>query len=120
MRGVGIDIAEVDRFEQKIDDKAFLELVFTESERQFCLNKGNKAECLASRFAAKEAYMKCIGEGWSNKAQFHEIELVKTQSGKPKLVLHGGTLSHFNQNFNQIHLSISHTKTTAVAVVIVE
>ena len=119
MKGVGIDIVEVDRFEKKVSEPTFLDVTFTKNEQDECLLKGNKAEFLASRFAAKEAYMKSIGEGWSSNAQFHEIEVVKNDKGQPQIKLYNQSLTFFEEKgFSDIQLSISHTKTTAVAVVI--
>ncbi|MCT4622895.1 MAG: holo-ACP synthase [Schleiferiaceae bacterium] len=121
MRGIGIDIAEIDRLEQKQSKKGFIEVAFTSSEISELQEKKNKGEFLASRFAAKEAYMKAVGLGWSEHAEFKEIEIVKNSLGQPSVKLHGKTLTHFEQQgYQSIHLSISHTNTTAVAVVIVE
>ena len=119
MRGVGIDIVDVARFENRIANQKFLDLVFTLAEQRECLAKGNIAECLAARFAAKEAYMKSIGTGWSSEAQFHEIEIAKSENGQPKIVLHNAAKTYFKENgYLETHLTISHNGNTAVAVVI--
>ncbi len=119
MRGIGIDIVEIERFENRLDKPAFLELVFTDSERKKCSSKGTTAECIAARFAAKEAYMKAIGQGWSANAEFLEIEIENTDQGQPSILLHGKSLAFYTkQGYQSIFLSISHTSKTAVAVVI--
>lgn len=120
MRGVGIDIVDVNRLKERCARPEFLELVFTEGEREYCEKKGNKYESYAARFAAKEAYMKAVGEGWTTNAQFKEIEVINGESGQPKMVLSGLTKAYFEkQDFKVLNLSLSHTDTTAVAVVII-
>ncbi|WP_439487923.1 holo-ACP synthase [Algoriphagus sp.] len=120
MRGIGIDIVEVDRIAQKCQKAAFVKLVFTENEEAYCSAQGNPFPSFAARFAAKEAYMKAIGKGWANDAQFHEIEVVKLESGQPKIRLHGKSMEYFEQEgHSEILLTLSHTRQTAVAVVIV-
>jgi len=119
MRGVGIDIVDVARFENRLANQTFLDLVFTPAEQEECRAKGNSAECLAARFAAKEAYMKSIGTGWSSEAQFHEIEVAKKPSGLPYIILHGAAKTYFAENgYLETHLTLSHTSNAAVAVVI--
>ncbi|PZX48712.1 holo-ACP synthase [Algoriphagus chordae] len=120
MRGIGIDIVEVDRMAQKCQKPEFVKMVFTADEEAYCLAQGKSNESFAARFAAKEAYMKAIGLGWTNDAQFHDIEVYNLPSGQPKLRLHGnGKLFFENEGFSDILLTLSHTSQTAVAVVIV-
>ncbi len=119
MKGIGIDIVEVSRLAKRLENKTFLNLVFTAQEQTECLGKPNRAECLAARFAAKEAYMKSIGIGWSTHAQFHEIEVVKTDAGQPQLRLLSSAEAYFKASgYTGTLLTLSHTKQTAVAVVI--
>jgi holo-[acyl-carrier protein] synthase len=121
MRGIGIDIVETARIASRCEKKAFLDLVFTPQEQEYCLARGNSAECLAARFAAKEAYMKAVGLGWSENAEFLEIEIVSTESGKPEIRLHGKSKAHYEANdYSRILLTMSHTSLTAVAVVLIE
>ncbi|MEB2777822.1 holo-ACP synthase [Algoriphagus sp. D3-2-R+10] len=120
MRGIGIDIVEVARIAQKCQKPSFVKMVFTAEEETYCHAQGNSDQCFAARFAAKEAYMKAIGLGWTSDAQFHEIEIDKLESGQPKLRLHGNTkLAFEKEGFSDILLTLSHTSQTAVAVVIV-
>lgn len=121
MRGIGIDIVEIERFETRLEKPAFLKLVFTDAERKNCASKGRRAECFAARFAAKEAYMKAVGLGWSANAEFLEIEITSNELGQPSILLHGKSLDFFVKNgYQSTFLSISHTSKTAVAVVILQ
>jgi len=60
--GIGIDIIEIKRFQEKPFEKNmyFYKKIFTESEIKYCLNKKNSAEEFASKFAIKEAVIKSI------------------------------------------------------------
>ena len=118
--GVGTDIVDVSRIKEKLNKPDFINLVFTDSEISYCESLKNKAQNYGVRFAAKEAYMKAIGTGWSEKANFKEIEVRKNEAGKPSIDLHGATLSHFEKsNHKHIFVSLSHTDTSAIAFVII-
>ena len=120
MRGIGIDIVEVDRIAQKCQKPAFVKLVFTPGEEAFCMAQGSKHPSFAARFAAKEAYMKAMGLGWTSDSQFHEIEVYRLESGQPRIRLHGEARHFFEkEGYSEILLTLSHTSQTAVAVVLV-
>jgi len=120
-RGVGIDVVDVARMAKRIEKPEFVNLVFTETESKYCLPKKHKAQHFAARFAAKEAYMKAVGLGWTNDADFKEIEIVNDENGQPKIVLSGQTLSYFrDRKFKQVLVSLSHTEATATAIVVLD
>jgi holo-[acyl-carrier protein] synthase len=122
LAGLGMDLIEIKRIGEKINKKSgFRELVFSKTEIAYCESKTNKFQHYAARFAAKEAFFKALGTGWIEGAHFNEVELTNDQSGKPILILLGETrklLSAFG--INKILVSISHLKTIASAVVIIE
>ena len=122
IHGLGIDIVEVDRVSEKIKkEKGFREAVFSTREVNYCESKINKYEHYAARFTAKEAFLKATGKGFINGIAFNEIEVSNEASGKPYILLIGitrSTLSEFNKC--SINLSISHTKETATAIVVIE
>ncbi len=120
--GTGIDMIEVERVAEKIrKEKGFRELVFTEKEIAYCEAKTNKYEHYAARFAAKEAFFKAIGSGWTNGTAFNEIEISNDENGKPSLVLLGATAALFKEKqLGTISVSLSHLKIIASAVVIIE
>ncbi len=120
--GVGIDMIEVERVAAKISKEAgFRELVFSENEISYCETKSNKFEHYAARFAAKEAFFKAIGSGWLDGTSFHEIEISNDEAGKPGLILLGATRNEliFLGDI-KISVSLSHIKTMATAIVIIE
>ena len=120
--GTGIDIIEVERIAQRVGrDSGFRELVFSQDEMNYCDSKTSRFEHYAARFAAKEAFLKAIGRGWDSGLSLHEIEVVNGPNGKPGLRLSGQTekeLAPLGIRF--IHVSLSHLKTMATAVVILE
>lgn len=120
--GIGIDMIEVERVAEKIGkEKGFRELVFTAAEIAYCEKKANKYEHYAARFAAKEAFFKAIGSGWTNGTSFNEIEIGNDENGKPSLVLLGATAALIkDKQLGAISVSLSHLKTIASAVVIIE
>jgi len=121
--GTGIDIAEVERIAQSIArfGGRFKERVFTADEIRYCESKANHAERYAARFAAKEAGMKAIGTGWSRGVTWRDIEVRRLPGGRPTIVFHGKAGEIFAKLGGvRVHLSITHTKQTAMAVVIVE
>jgi holo-[acyl-carrier protein] synthase len=120
--GVGIDIIEIERIEDKIGKaNGFKELVFSETEIAYCESKTHKYEHYAARFAAKEAFFKALGTGWLKDTAFNEVEIVNNSLGKPQIRLLGLTDKAIKAlNITNISVSLTHIKTTASAVVIIE
>ena len=117
--GIGTDIAETDRIAKAIEkEQGFRELVFSKNEIAYCEPKTNKYQHYAARFAAKEAFFTAMGTGWKNGTAFNEVETVNNENGKPELKLLGKTA--ISIGVMKIHVSLSHIKSTATAVVVVE
>ena len=115
--GIGIDIIEVDRVKEKISrNSGFRETVFSEKEMEYCESKTNKFEHYAARFAAKEAFLKAIGTGWTSAIAFNEIEILNDENGKPELFLR----TEIDVQYNKLFVSLSHLKSIATAIVIIE
>lgn len=119
--GIGTDIVDVIRISKSIENKKFTEKVFSKNEIRYCESKANKAESYAARFAAKEAFSKAIGTGFRGEIAFTEIEVVNDELGKPHLYASGKTLDFIkSQKITSIHVSLSHIKQMAIAMVILE
>jgi len=113
----GIDIVDIERFSGVVERHGhhFLDRVFTSQE---LIEVGHKIISLSARFAAKEAVTKALGTG-IGLLTWHEIEILRGPSNAPILHLKGNAhrvaaekgLSHWS-------LSISHTHTHAIAMVI--
>ena len=120
--GIGTDIIEVSRIHAVMEkDIGFRDKIFTSGEITYCETKKHKYENYAARFSAKEAFMKAIGTGWRFGIRFADIEVYHDEFGKPLIHLYGkaeelGKL----EGISKIHVSLSHVKEMAVAVVTVE
>jgi len=120
--GLGVDLVDVLRIERLVHqyEERFTARVFTPRERELCARRGS-AEDWAARFAAKEAAMKALGTGWTQGVRFLDIELLPTESGKPELVFHGLSRDRASQlGCAQAHVSVTHERCYAVAVVVLE
>ncbi len=120
--GIGTDIIEVGRIKKQLTDTGnFKSRIFTKSEINFCDSKANYAERYAARFAAKEAFFKALGTGCIDGMAFNEIEVIRSNLGKPEILLHGKTKENLQKQGNfVIHLSLTHIKEMVNAVVIIE
>jgi len=122
VKGIGIDIIEVERIAEKIGkEQGFRELVFSPAEISYCEQMAHKYQHYAARFAAKEAFFKAVGTGWANGTAFNEIEITHAPDGKPSMLLLGETANWAKQKeMGSISLSLSHVKTMATAIVVIE
>ena len=121
--GIGTDMIEVGRIAKQVDGNTrFKEKLFSAREIAYCESfKMNKAQHYAARYAAKEAFFKAIGTGYRGGIAFHEISVENDELGKPSLVLSGKALKYADRHaLGKIHVSLSHLKDLANAVVIIE
>lgn len=116
--GIGIDLAEVARYEFAPAQLAwFARKVYTEEEMAYAMRKRNRAERLAGFFAAKEAARKAFGHAipWRSVGVSHE------RSGKPVIRLYGESAALMERRgVSAAHLTITHTASMAAAVVVLE
>lgn len=113
--GVGTDIVEADRIRGLLErEPRFAERVFTDAELAYSRARTSGHLHLAARFAAKEAVAKALGRSFSWK----EVEMVNGSDGRPQIVLHGRAEAAAGDAV--LHLSVSHTRHYATAVVVVE
>ncbi|MEO6231052.1 MAG: holo-ACP synthase [Ferruginibacter sp.] len=120
--GLGTDMIEVDRIAGKIGkESGFRELVFSTIEIEYCESKANPFEHYAARFAAKEAFFKALGTGWLSGTAFNEVIVTNDNQGKPGLTFTGETAAIIEaMKFKKILVSLTHLKSIASAVVIIE
>lgn len=121
--GLGTDLSEINRFRRFVELKktALLERLFTKRELNYAFEKKDPAPHLAARFAAKESCLKALGTGWRSGINWHDIEIVHDQLGRPQLQFTGRVLEIANEKQVQVvHLSYSHERDYAVATVVLE
>jgi holo-[acyl-carrier protein] synthase len=120
IQGIGVDVVDVQRMKAIMVEHgtAFIERVFTATEISYCQSKHNPEQHLAARFAAKEAVSKAMQIGWSGIFRWKDVEVVNQPSGAPKILLYNEAASSLQHS--AVHLSLSHTENTVVALVVIE
>jgi holo-[acyl-carrier protein] synthase len=113
--GIGSDIIEIDRIRSCIEKYGdhFLDKLFTEQERLYCLKNKDPAPHFAARFAAKEAVAKALGCGIGAKVGWQDIAILRDSAGKPEVVLSPPVAREFGDP--KILLSMSHCRSYATA-----
>jgi len=75
----------------------------------------------AARFAAKESFLKAGGIGLWMGIRLKDIEALNNREGRPEIKLHAKAKESLDDNgISAVHLSLSHTATLSVAMVILE
>lgn len=128
--GLGCDIVNIERVQKLLRDygTVFLRRTYSLAEQQD-INKfsdnARKAACQAAKyFAAKEAFVKALGTGFSDGIGWTEIEVTHDALGKPELKISGKAAEKLalagGGNEVRAHLSLSDDYPFAQAVVIIE
>jgi holo-[acyl-carrier protein] synthase len=118
--GIGIDIIEIDRIKESVDEYGdqFLQKVYTPGEIKYCLSKKNKYQHLAARFAAKEAIYKAISSNWDSELSWQDMEIINAPNGMPE-VKFKGNLKKFLSGEKSLKISMSHSRDYVACVAIV-
>lgn len=123
IKGLGIDTIELSRIARVYEryGERFLNRIYGPEERVYALRYADPVPRLAARFAAKEACMKALGTGWNFGVRWKDIVVVNEKGGRPELKLHGKAKTFFERlSAERIHLSLTHSREHATAVVIFE
>ncbi len=123
IRGIGIDIVNVDRIEQSLErfGTRMEARLFTAGELDYCRRHKDPLPHLAARFAAKEAASKALGTGMSGGVGFKHIEVLQPGGQAPTLVFHEAARERFRAlGCSASHLTIAHDGGLAVACVVLE
>jgi holo-[acyl-carrier protein] synthase len=121
--GIGTDLIEIERIEHSLErfGERFLERVYTPGEIAYCQRKKNAAESFAARFAAKEAGAKALGTGISRGVSWREFEVRRMPGQRPELHLSGRAAEIAEGlGIRRMSLSLSHSRTVSIAVVVAE
>ena len=119
--GIGLDVVHVGRLERWQKIPGLLARYFHADELAAALAKGSGATLsLAARFAAKEAFGKAIGTGLSG-ITLKNILVLNNHNGKPCMQLFGNALEAYVASGGaSIHLSLTHERDNALAMVVIE
>ncbi|MCQ4082643.1 holo-ACP synthase [Streptomyces sp. RB6PN25] len=118
--GVGIDVAEIARFEESLHRTPSLaQRIFTNGELYLPDGERRGVASLAARFAAKEALAKALGA--PSGLHWHDAEVLTEDSGRPRLAVTGTVAARAAAlGVREWHVSLSHDAGIASAVVIAE
>ena len=121
--GNGVDIVENKRIKNSLKIKGFISRVFTQNEINKSKKLTNKTNFFAKRFAAKEAFVKAIGEGFRNNINFNDIDISNDNKGKPSINISNNIKKFLKKklklNKYKIFLSLSDEKKHSIAYVII-
>ena len=122
--GIGSDLCNIERIQNSLDrfGVRFEQRVFTDVEQAKANRRPfTKAGTLAKRFAAKEAASKALGTGFSQGITFTHFEILSNTLGRPTLTFHGPARERAAAlGATAWHVSITHERATAAAVVVLE
>ncbi|MEI8183192.1 MAG: holo-ACP synthase [Desulfomonile sp.] len=122
--GIGVDIVEVARMEKILQQRwatKFVSRVFSPEEIASCRKAAQPAQAFAARFAAKEAFSKALGTGFSRGISPSGIHVCGGDGSQPTIHLTGAALLTAEaMNVGPVHVSLTHTPLTACAFVVAE
>ena len=115
--GLGVDVVEIARMEALLErSPSFKTRVFTEAECTYCDSKSNPAAHYATRWAAREAVVKALGTGFSDGIGVRDVEVGRTNAGKPVALLSGRAAEVASElGVRDLSISLSYTHEQAVA-----
>jgi len=123
VHGVGVDLVEVERIRKAVAEfgERFVRRVFTPDEIAHCEGKADMFLRYAARFAAKEAAFKSLRGRWQKGMKWPDFETLGTESSPPSIRLTGAAAAMQREaGVTALHLSISHDRHYAIAVVVAE
>lgn len=116
MCNIGVDLAQISRIKQSLENPRFRTRVFSKAEQVFLFSNGIKILSAAANFAAKEAFSKALGTGVRG-FSLNEISVLRDDSGKPYLKLEGQAEKLAKINNLDFSVSLTHEADLACAVV---
>ncbi|MDR1143352.1 MAG: holo-ACP synthase [Spirochaetaceae bacterium] len=119
--GIGVDAVTVSRLEKWAADPHILERFFDGREIETARERGRgMVRSLAVRFAAKEAFGKALGTGLAG-ISLKDIMVLNGLDTRPELQTEGTALAAMKAaGARKAHVSLTHEKDLAVAVVVLE
>ncbi len=122
--GVGTDIVKNNRIKKLIKKQKFINRVFTTSEIKDSKKIKQKVLFFSKRFAAKEAFAKSLGTGFTHNINFKDINISNKKSGKPFITLSNNLKVILKKKLKlkkvKIFLSLSDEREYSVAYVITQ
>jgi holo-[acyl-carrier protein] synthase len=117
--GIGTDVIECLRIARMIErhGESFLRRVYTDEEIDYCNARRKATQHFAGHWAAKEAILRALGTGWQWGIGWRDMAIRNLpENGRPIVALRGALRDVIEQRgITELHLSISHCRTHAVA-----
>ncbi len=118
--GIGTDLVEISRMDPlRLKDHVLKRLFHPDELASLPPQEHRVKEYLAARFAAKEAFSKALGTGFTTFGP-SDICTTRNKSGKPVMVLSEKVQKLLPQGEVRIHVSLSHEREVASAMVVIE
>ena len=119
--GIGNDIIEIERIKKAAENERFIKRWFNEKEQALFLENNSRPQTIAANFAAKEAFVKAVGTGFTKDMPPEEIAVLRDKEGKPYIKLFGRANERAKcMGIKKIFVSVSHCQSYAAAVVLCE
>ena len=122
--GIGIDIIDNNRIKESIKNNKFKNRIYSSNELKLSKKTKNKVAFFSKRFAAKEAFSKALGTGFSLNLNFKDIEIINDKKGMPKYVKNKKIIKIVQKKYKikkfNSFLSISDEKNYSTAFAIIQ
>ena len=121
--GIGTDVVSIERIAGVLErhGERFVNRVLTPAERPRFERTKMKANHLAKRWAAKEAFSKAIGTGTHAPFTWQSITVGRDPKGKPLVIPNEKMAAHLEaMGVTRAHISLTDDAGVAVAFVVLE
>ena len=122
--GIGVDIIDNKRIKQSIKSNKFKSRIYSNKELKLSQKTKNKVAFFSKRFAAKEAFSKALGTGFSSNLNFKDIEITNDKKGMPRYAENKKIVKIVQQKYKikkfKSFLSISDEKDYSTAFAIIQ
>ncbi len=122
--GIGVDIIKNERIRKLIKSNKFKSRIYSTKELKLSKKTKNKIAFFSKRFAAKEAFAKALGTGFSSNLNFKDIEIINDKKGMPKYAENKKIIKIVQKKYKikkfNSFLSISDEKDYSTAFAIIE
>ena len=122
--GIGVDIIKNERIKKSIKSNKFKNRIYSSKELKLSRKTKDKVAFFSKRFAAKEAFSKALGTGFSSNLNFKDIEIINDKKGMPKYAENNKIIKIVQRKYKikkfNSFLSISDEKDYSTAFAIIE
>ncbi|WP_093285991.1 holo-ACP synthase [Solimonas aquatica] len=123
LHGIGVDVLRIERMEQLLQRRGtrVLTRLLCAAERREVKARTNTARALAMCWAAKEAFVKALGCGFSAGIAWRDVGVVREANGRPTLIFSRSMKARLKQEgVGATHISLSDDGGQVCAYVILE